>query len=133
VETSLIEQFWYPKFGPGQLWETAAQEAIDRGAKLLKNHRVTQVHCQDGRISAVTCDTPDGPKTIEGDIFFSSMPLKDLINDMTGVQVPANISTIANGLPYRDFVTVGLLVNKLNLKKETNIRTLGNIVPDCWI
>ena len=59
------------------------------------------------------------------------MPLKDLISGMNNV--PKNIHDIAIGLPYRDFVTVGLLVNKLNLKNETNIKTLNNIVPDCWI
>ena len=68
---------------------------------------------------------------MEGDIFISSMPVKDLVNDMK--DVPADMAKIAAGLPYRDFVTVGLLVNKLNLVNETNIKTLGNIVPDCWI
>ena len=47
--------------------------------------------------------------------------------------VPENIAAIAKGLPYRDFVTVGLLVDKLNLKNQTNIKTINNIVPDCWI
>ena len=59
------------------------------------------------------------------------MPIKDLICGMNNV--PKNITEIAIGLPYRDFVTVGLLVDKLNLKNETGIKTLGNIVPDCWI
>lgn len=60
------------------------------------------------------------------------MPVKDLIAGM-GEQVPADIHRIANGLPYRDFVTVGLLVPRLNLKNETQIKTLNNLVPDCWI
>ena len=60
------------------------------------------------------------------------MPLKDLVADLNG-EVPKKIQKIAKGLPYRDFVTVGLLVKKLNLKNETKIKTLGNIVPDCWI
>jgi len=59
------------------------------------------------------------------------MPLRDLVVGMN--DVPAEIIKIAEGLPCRDFVTVGLLVNKLNLKNETEIPTLGNIVPDCWI
>ena len=61
----------------------------------------------------------------------SSMPVKDLVAGMN--DVPDDMAAIAAGLPYRDFVTVGLLVDKLNLKNETDIRTLGNIVPDCWI
>ena len=47
--------------------------------------------------------------------------------------VPADVARVAAGLPYRDFVTVGLLLDRLNLKNETNHKTLGNIVPDCWI
>ena len=84
VETSLIEQFWYPKYGPGQLWEIATDRAIERGAKLLKNHSVKNIVCKDGKITAVVCNTPEGEKTIEGDIFVSSMPVKDLVAGMTG-------------------------------------------------
>lgn len=133
VETSLIEQFWYPKYGPGQLWELAADRAQERGAQLLKGYAVKEIVCQDGQITGVVCDTEDGQKTVEGDIFISSMPVKDLVCGMTGDVPPQEIYDIADGLPYRDFVTVGLLVNKLNLKNETKIKTLGNIVPDCWI
>ena len=133
VETSLIEQFWYPKYGPGQLWELAADVAVKKGAKLLKSHSVKNIVCKDGKITSVICDTPEGEKTIEGDIFISSMPVKDLVCGMTGDEPPRDILDIADGLPYRDFVTVGLLVNKLNLENKTKIKTLGNIVPDCWI
>lgn len=133
VETSLIEQFWYPKFGPGQLWELATQKAIDMGAKLLKEHSVRKIITENNKIKAVVCSTPNGDKIIEGDIFISSMPVKDLILGIGENFAPENIINIAKGLPYRDFVTVGLLVNKLNLKNETNKKTLSNIVPDCWI
>ena len=133
VETSLIEQFWYPKYGPGQLWEIASDRAIERGAILLKNHSVKNIVCKDGKITAVVCNTPEGEKTIEGDIFVSSMPVKDLVAGMTGDEPSKEIKYIAENLPYRDFVTVGLLVNKLNLKNETKMKTLNNIVPDCWI
>ena len=62
----------------------------------------------------------------------SSMPLNQLVPALGNA--PSEILVeIAAGLPYRDFVTVGLLVDKLNLKNETKIPTLGNIVPDCWI
>ncbi len=131
VETSLIEQFWYPKYGPGQLWELAAQKSVDMGAHLLKDHNVKNIITENGKIKAVVCDTPNGEKTFEGDIFISSMPVKDLVEGMN--DVPQNMVDIAKGLPYRDFVTVGLLVNKLNLKNETDRKTLSNIVPDCWI
>ena len=67
-----------------------------------------------------------------GDIFISSMPLKDLANGMKDVMPKAELD-IANGLPYRDFVTIGILAKKLNLVNKTDIKTLNNIVPDCWI
>ena len=66
------------------------------------------------------------------DFYFSSMPIKDLIEGM-GDAVPRDVHDIAAALPYRDFMTVGLLVNRLKLRNETKIKTVGNIVPDCWI
>ena len=132
VETSLIEQFWYPKFGPGQLWETLAADVQAQGAKLQFGHSVKRIVCEGGRVKAVVCDTPQGEQTLEGDIFISSMPVKDLVLGMEAA-APARIRELAAGLPYRDFVTVGLLVPRLGLKNETAMKTLGNIVPDCWI
>ena len=131
VETSLIEEFIYPKYGPGQLWETAADEIRGMGGEIIMNASVKGINNKDGKIESVTYTLDGEEKTMEGDIFISSMPVKDLVNGMK--DVPADMAEIAAGLPYRDFVTVGLLVNKLNLVNETNIKTLGNIVPDCWI
>lgn len=133
VETSLIEQFWYPKYGPGQLWEHAAELVAQNGGSILMKHAVQKIKCENGTIKSVICQTENGTEEIAGDAFISTMPVKDLVLDICGDEVPANIISIAEGLPYRDFVTVGLLVNKLNLKNETNKKTLGNIVPDCWI
>ena len=61
------------------------------------------------------------------------MPVKDLVVGFKNEKVPEDILNIAKGLPYVDFQTVGVLVNKLKLKNKTKIKTLGNIVPDCWI
>lgn len=132
VETSLIEEFVYPKFGPGQLWETVGEEFEKMGGKILYNHKVTQISTSAGRIDGVKCLCGGEEKVFEADVFFSSMPVKDLVAGM-GNTVPEAPAQIAAGLPYRDFVTVGLLLDKLNLKNETDIKTLGNIVPDCWI
>ncbi len=134
-ETSLIEQFWYPKFGPGQLWEVLAEKIISDGAILKKNCLVQKINIENGKIVSVEYKNENTGQTekLEGDIFISSMPIKDLVADMTQSLVPEEIKTIANGLPYRDFITIGLLVKKLNLKNKTDIKTLGNIVPDCWI
>lgn len=133
VETSLIEQFWYPKYGPGQLWELALDNVRKNGGEVLMEHRVKRVILEGNKVRAVVCDTPNGEKRIEGDVFVSSMPIKDLVCSMEGVTVCEKVKRVAKGLPYRDFVTVGLLVNKLDLVNKTNIKTLGNIVPDCWI
>lgn len=131
VETSLIEQFSYPKYGPGQLWETAAEKFEKMGGTIKKNCKVTKLTQQDGNIVSVTYEKDGQEVTEEADIFISSMPIKDLVAGLNGV--PKEMGQIAAGLPYRDFVTVGLLVRKLNLKNETKLRTLANIVPDCWI
>lgn len=130
-ETSLIEEYYYPKFGPGQLWEQVAKEIERMGGKVLLNYKVEKIKIENNKVESLTCVVGDKEEIVEGDIFISSMPIKDLINGMN--KVPIDISKIANGLPYRDFVTVGLLVKKLNLKNETDKKTLNNIVPDCWI
>lgn len=130
-ETSLIEEFYYPKFGPGQLWETVAKHIEDMGGTILKNHKVVNINSDNNKINSIIVDVDGQKKELSGDLFISSMPVKDLIGGMHNV--PKNISDWAAGLPYRDFITVGLLVDKLNLKNETKIKTLGNIVPDCWI
>lgn len=132
VETSLIEEFVYPKLGPGQFWETVGEEFEKMGGKILYGHKVTEINTADGRVTSVKSVCGDKEEIFDGDIFFSSMPIKDLVAGM-GSAVPAAPAEIAAGLPYRDFVTVGLLVDKLDLKNETGIKTLNNIVPDCWI
>ncbi len=131
VETSLIEEFKYPKYGPGELWEMVAKDFAKMGGHLLKDHKVIKINQKNNQINYLICDVLGKEEKIEGDIFISSMPLKDLIEGLN--DVPKDIYKIATGLPYRDFVTVGLLVKKLNLKNETNIKTINNIVPDCWI
>ena len=133
VETSLIEEFWYPKFGPGQFWETVAEQVSQNGGIIFKSHKVTDVNIKDDKIISVTCKVNQKTVEIKGDIFLSSMPLKDLVCGMNNIVVPANILEIAKGLPYLDFQTVGVLVNRLKIKNQTNLKTLSNIVPDCWV
>ena len=132
VETSLIEEFYYPKYGPGQLWETTAAEFEKLGGRVVMNTKVTKINTDgSGRVNSIVCEQGGQETVVTGDIFISSMPVKDLVAGMN--DVPAKEAAIAAGLPYRDFVTVGLLLEKLELKNETSIPTLGNIVPDCWI
>lgn len=132
VETSLIEQFKYPKLGPGQLWDVTAEEIEKLGGKILKNSRVTGfTKNEHNHITALTYERDGVTDTMEGDIFISSMPVKDLVGGMN--DVPEDMAAIAAGLPYRDYMTLGVLVPKLNLKNKTKMKTVGNIVPDCWI
>ena len=131
VETSLIEEFQYPKFGPGQLWETAAKEFENMGGEIRKGCKVVEVHTEGNAVKEMVYEQDGQRHTVAADCFISSMPLKDLVAGMN--DVPAEVSRIAAGLPYRDFVTVGLCVRKIALKNETKLKTLQNIVPDCWI
>lgn len=132
-ETSLIEQFIYPKKGPGQLWETMAEEIQKMGGEIRFNSKVVSIYANDGCISEVGVQDKDGNlEKVAGDLFFSTMPIKDLVSAMGDI-VPGEVKEIATTLPYRDFITVGLLLKKLKIKNKTKIKTVGNIVPDCWI
>lgn len=132
VETSLIEEFAYPKLGPGQLWELTASEAAQNGATILTGARAVKIHkSAQNLIDAVTYVKNGREFRVDCDILISSMPLKDLVGAMNSV--PEKISAIAAGLPYRDYMTVGVLVSKLNLRNETDIKTVGNIIPDDWV
>lgn len=137
VNTSLIEEFKYPKLGPGQLWDVTAAEVEKLGGKIIKNAKVVRVNkVKDGDReylkSLVYTDTTTGAETeVEGDYIISSMPVKDLVGGMN--DVPEKEAQIAAGLPYRDYMTLGVLIPKLKLVNKTDIKTMGNIVPDNWV
>ncbi|MBR3835188.1 MAG: NAD(P)/FAD-dependent oxidoreductase [Clostridia bacterium] len=132
VETSLIEEFAYPKLGPGQLWELAAMEFEKKGGTIIKNAKVTRIIKDENNLITGLVYEKDGQETeVAGDYIISSMPVKDLVAGMNNV--PEKYSAIAQGLPYRDYMTVGVLVKKLKLKNETKTKTIGNIVPDNWV
>ena len=132
TETSLIEQFYYPKFGPGQLWETLAEKVIELGGTIKTECSVNKINFDGNKITSVEYKNGNKNEVVDTDICISSMPVKDLINSFDR-QVSVEMKDIANGLPYRDFVTVGVQTDKLNIKNETNIKTINDIVPDCWI
>ncbi len=132
VETSLIEEFYYPKFGPGQLWETALDKAVKMGAELKMNCAVTGIAVSGGKVGGITYVENGEEKYFDADIVISSMPVKELVKALD-TDVPDNIARAADGLPYRDFITVGLLVPRLKLRNDTNIPTFNGLVPDCWI
>ena len=138
VNTSLIEQFKYPKLGPGQLWEITADKIRELGGEIVTGAKVIGLQKQSPStpaspsvLTSVTYEKDGASRTLPGDIFISSMPLKDLVGGMN--DVPPEEARIAAGLPYRDYMTLGVLVNRLALKNLTQIKTVGNIVPDCWV
>lgn len=131
VETSLIEQFYYPKYGPGQMWELMATIIEEKGGKIIMDADVIKIEKNNNRITSLTYLKNNEKIKLEGDIFISSMPLKDFAMVTNGI--PKVVKDIAINLPYRDFITVGLIVKKINLENETKIKTISNIIPDCWI
>ena len=123
-ETSLIGQFLYPKFGPGQLWEEVARQVEERGGRIFLHQQVRSIETGEDRVASVTAvDEITGESTVwEGDYFFSTMPVQELIGGMNGV-VPPNVRQVAEGLQYRDFITVGVLLKRL----------AEGTLPDTWI
>lgn len=91
VETSLIEEFAYPKYGPGQLWELTAEAAVTHGAQIRLDSKVVAVHVNpaDRRVEAVTVEHTDGSRErVRCGWFVSSMPLRDLVSAIDGIDVP---------------------------------------------
>ena len=131
VETSLIESFEYPKYGPGQLYTLLADKLVKSGVDIVYDAEVNQIILDDNHnISKVVCSNGN---TYEADYFVSSMPIKDLFKAIGETNVNKEAYDTAVNLPYRDFITVGVLLDKLKIKNKTKIKTLNNIVPDTWI
>lgn len=133
VETSLIEQFIYPKFGPGQLWETVAQDIQEQSGEIKMENKVTRIHVEGNKVTSVDIEREGKTVTEPCDYLLSSMPIKDLVAAIDDNTMPEEVRQIAKELPYRDFITVGLLVKDLKIKNQTDIKTLKNRVPDTWI
>ncbi|SKA44646.1 Protoporphyrinogen oxidase [Chitinophaga eiseniae] len=122
TETSLIERFLYPKFGPGQLWEEVAERIKAMGGEIHLHQEVKGIRMTADRITGADTAT----QCFLGEYFFSTMPVKDLVAAMDG-PVPPRVRDIAAGLEYRDFVTVGLLLDKLVIEQEQGL------IKDNWI
>jgi protoporphyrinogen oxidase len=130
VETSLIEQFMYPRLGPGQLWEIVARKVQEMGGVIHTGFNVDQLQVEDGRVRSVSGTDSSGSKlSFEGDYFFSTMPIQELVVSLSS-PVPPALRQISDGLQYRDFVTVGLLVNKLVVRDP---RSPDTLIKDNWI
>ncbi|MEW8051773.1 MAG: NAD(P)/FAD-dependent oxidoreductase [Candidatus Thiodiazotropha sp.] len=136
TETSLIERFLYPKYGPGQMWEEVARQVVQMGGQVVLNHVATSLSVRNNRVLSITFNASDSEEeiTIDADYVFSTMPMSQLINSIDD-DVPQDILAIANGLEYRDFLTVGLLLKKLTVKDTTNGQKgrSSASLPDNWI
>jgi protoporphyrinogen oxidase len=131
-ETSLIERFLYPKLGPGQMWEIVAQHIQNKGGELFMYSQSGKIKTENNRITAIeVIDRKTGEsRWLEGDYFFSTMPVKNLISDLQA-NIPERVKQIAAGLQYRDFFTVGLLVEDLKVKDDTE--NGKKLIADNWI
>ncbi len=133
VETSLIDQFIYPKFGPGQYWQAMADRIVEAGGQIILGAKVNGLKRVNHGIQEVAYETEkDGIKRLTCDYVLSSMPIPELM-DSLGDIVPDPIKRVADGLMFRDFITVGLLVKELNIKNTTSVPTVKDRIPDCWI
>ena len=126
VETSLVDNFLYPKFGPGQLWEEVTSQVLDKGGEVLLRHTVIGFHCEGAKIARVEVrdETTGEIQTMDADYVISTMPIRELVQGIRG-SVPADVGLAAQELQYRDFVTVGVLYSGLN--------TPDGKLPDNWI
>jgi len=134
TETTLIRNFLYPKYGPGQLWEVVANKIVEKGGEIFMHHEVIGVENGEKAINSIIVnDKITGKeKNVKGDFFFSTMPISILIKSM-GNEIPEKVVEVVNGLVYRDFLTVGLLLRKLNISNNTKEKTINNIIPDIWL
>ena len=118
---SLIEEFHYPRFGPGMMWEHCEALLATQGTVTLRGMKVERIGHRGGKIECVTARTAAGERQdYDGDNFISTMPLRELIRAFDPSPPDAVISA-AQGLRYRDYLTVVLVVNR-----ET-------LFPDNWI
>ncbi|MGB0713767.1 MAG: FAD-dependent oxidoreductase, partial [Gammaproteobacteria bacterium] len=129
VETSLIERFLYPKLGPGQMWEVVRDEVERLGGTVLLNHEVRAVYHDESGVRAVSVvPTAGGERRMAVDVLVSTTDVKHLVAGLEPPP-PPRIRSIAGDLPYRDFITVGVLLKGLRNPEEEE----GQGIEDNWI
>jgi len=134
TETSLIERFLYPKRGPGQMWEEVARQVARRGGNVHLEHRIVGIQRTGFDITGVEVrdEASRSVRTVSCDHFISTMPVKDLIALLQPPDV--RVARIADALPYRDFMTAGLLLRRMNTAGANSAHTSANgMPPDNWI
>ncbi len=117
---TLIDEFEYPRLGPGMMWETFAREIAARGCSRGVEHRRAAAVPRDGRIAAVETDHEGRLQRVPASAVLSTMPLRTLVRALSPA-APADVRAAADRLKYRDFLTVALIIDA----PET--------FPDNWI
>lgn len=117
---TLINEFQYPRLGPGQMWETCAERIRQMGGRVLLRHYVDRLSVEGGEVRSVRVRTPVGPETVDADHVISTMPLQTLVRSLQPA-VPQRVRDAADGLRYRDFVVVALILDG------------DDLFPDNWI
>jgi protoporphyrinogen oxidase len=107
--TSLIEEFEYPRYGPGMMWERCHELVTEQGSEVLLEHPVRRICHADGLVHEVEADGRGGPVVFPASHVISSMPLPHLLLAMDP-PIPDDVRRAANGIGYRDFLTVALVV-----------------------
>jgi len=130
TETSLVERFLYPKLGPGQMWEHVAKRVSAAGGEVHLRHQVVGIQRQGARITGVTVreSTSGATRTVTCDQLISTMPVKELATLLQPDD--AQVLRIASQLPYRDFITAGLLVRRMH---GDHGNSANGMPPDNWI
>ena len=118
---TLIEQFDYPRKGPGMLWDAVRHQIDQSGGEVRLDSNVTRIHREGRRITGVTVESADGrTQTLQATDFISSMPVTEFLKRLDPPP-PANVLAAGAKLKYRDFLTVCLILNQPEL------------FPDNWI
>ncbi|MDP2648749.1 MAG: NAD(P)/FAD-dependent oxidoreductase [bacterium] len=126
VETSLIEQFLYPTYGPGFMWETVAKRVQEMGGEIIMGAEVVGIEHSDKSVKGVRVREGGKERSIMSDYVFSTTDVRSLATMFTP-PVPDEVSGITEGLQYRDFLTVGLLL------KEPPREKGGKLIHDTWM
>ena len=117
---TLINEFQYPRLGPGQMWEMCRDRVVERGHEVLMRHYVDRIHLTGNRVTAVTVSTDEGKRTLDADHVISTMPIRSLIRAFAP-GAPESVRDAAEGLRYRDFIVVALILDR------------DKLFPDNWI
>ncbi len=133
TETSLIEQFLYPKLGPGQMWDVVAEKVQAMGVEIKTGFNVQRLLTEGQQIRGVEAiDEATGElHTFAADYVFSTMSVPELVDGLD-CEVPSDLQGISDGLVFRDFITVGLLLDELKIK-EMDAEGRPGLIRDNWI